>query len=115
MVEGTNLDVDDYFLRIYKLLSEIKGTSTNVHVDLACNFINKKKKILKKFLGLSTGEASVPDNISEIVDDLKSFLQGLSNYDNSFKTSEREIEDFLNNFSPDYMSEEGLKIAPNIF
>ncbi len=112
---GTNLDVDDYFLRIYKLLSEIKGTSTNVHVDLACNFINKKKKILKKFLGLSTGEASVPDNISEIVDDLKSFLQGLSNYDNSFKTSEREIEDFLNNSSPDYMSEEGLKIAPNIF
>ena len=46
---GTNLDVDDYFLRIYKLLSEIKGTPTTVHVDLACNFIIKRKKYLKNF------------------------------------------------------------------
>ena len=112
---GTNLDVEDYFLRIYKLLSEIKETSTTVNVDLACNFISKKKKTFKKFLGLSTGEASVPENIFDIIKDLKSFLNGLRNYDNSFNISEKEIEDFLIHSNPDYMSEEGLKIAPNIY
>ncbi len=112
---GTNLDVDDYFLRIYKLLSEIKGSSTIVNVDLACNFMSKKKKTIKKFLGLSTGEASVPENVSEIIEDLKNFLKGLSSYDNSFNIDKKQIEDFLLNSSPDYMSEEGLKIAPNIY
>ena len=51
---GTNLDVEEYFTRIYKLLSEIKEKNTKVSVDLACNFISKKKKIFKKILGLST-------------------------------------------------------------
>ena len=87
---GTNLDVQDYFTRIYKLLSEIKEKKTKVSVDLACNFISPKKKILKKILGRITGDFSVPDNTKQITNDLINFIKGLSSFDNYFKVDEEK-------------------------
>ena len=112
---GTELDVEDYFTRIYKLLSEIKEQPTTVNVDLACNFISKKKKILKKILGLSTGDFSVPDHTSQITNDLINFIKGLEKYDNYFKLDEKKIKSFLMNSSNYYIQETGLELAPNIF
>tara|TARA_B100000315_G_C14419901_1_gene515060 strand:- start:217 stop:783 length:567 start_codon:yes stop_codon:yes gene_type:complete len=42
---GSKIDVEDYFLRIYKFLSEIKEKKTIVSLDVACNFF---KAIFKK-------------------------------------------------------------------
>ena len=112
---GTNLNVDDYFIRIYKLLSEIKMKKTRVSVDLACNFISRKKKVLKKILGLSTGDFSVPDGTKEITKDLINFLKGLENYDSYFKIEEKKIIDFLSSSTNYYIQETGLELAPNIF
>jgi radical SAM protein with 4Fe4S-binding SPASM domain len=112
---GTNLDVQDYFERIYKLLSEIKEKKTKVSVDLACNFISPKKKILKKVLGLSTGDFSVPDSTKQITNDLINFIKGLSNFDNYFKVDEEKIKSFLINSTNYYVQEVGLELAPNIF
>ena len=112
---GTNLDVQDYFTRLYKLLSEIKEKKTKVSVDLACNFISPKKKILKKILGLSTGDFSVPDNTKQITNDLINFIKGLSSFDNYFKVDEEKIKSFLVNSTNYYVQEVGLELAPNIF
>lgn len=112
---GTNLDVKDYFTRIYKLLSEIKGKETVVSVDLACNFLSKKKKFLKKILGLSTGDFSVPDHTSEISNDLVLFIKGLEKFDNYFKLDENKVIKFLTNSTTHYIQETGLQLAPNIF
>ena len=112
---GTNLDVNEYFERIFKLLSEIKEKKTIVNVDLACNFIKKNKKIVKKILGLSTGDESVPDNTREIKNDLINFLSALEKFDNYFTFSISKIDEFLNNTSNYYIQEKGLHISPNIF
>ena len=82
---------------------------------MACNFISPKKKILKKILGLSTGDFSVPDNTKQITNDLINFIKGLSSFDNYFKVDEEKIKSFLVNSTNYYVQEVGLELAPNIF
>lgn len=112
---GTNLDVKDYFNRIFKFLSEIKEKKTKVNIDLASNFIDTKKRVVKKILGLSTGDASVPNTTKEITNDLINFTTSLEKFDNYFHIEESSIKNFLANASPFYIQETGLQIAPNIF
>ena len=107
--------INEYFEEYSNFLSEIKEKKTIVNVDLACNFISKNKKIVKKILGLSTGDESVPDNTREIKNDLINFLSALEKFDNYFTFSISKIDEFLNNTSNYYIQEKGLQIAPNIF
>ena len=60
---GLNLDLDRYVQTIIDFCKKAKNKDFNVHVVVGCNFNSRFSYFLKKFLGVSTGDPSVPRDI----------------------------------------------------
>jgi radical SAM protein with 4Fe4S-binding SPASM domain len=113
-IRGITMDIDKYFNTIYAFLSGSLNCSSRINIDIGSNFLSKSKYIAKKLLGVSFGDPSVAMNLGDLEDDIIQFLDGLVQYDSTFKYNRSLLGEFLMNTSVDYVGEEGFALAPNI-
>ncbi len=116
---GLNMELEKYIDTIINFCKIAKDKPMNITIDVGCNFAgNRFKNIVKKFLGLQTGDPSVPDSAIET---LRQFNQHLKKFHNiasdNYKSKLQNIMDKnleKNIFKPDYIFQEGYKIFDNI-
>ncbi|MDC2966357.1 radical SAM protein [Alphaproteobacteria bacterium] len=113
-VRGTNMSHKKYKEIIFRLLSNLKFKNCKITMDMACNFLNHKKKLIRNILGFNTGDESVPLSLDMIKDDLIDFLMDLQDYDKHFKFKKNEFEEFFESLSSDYRSQACYNITENI-
>jgi radical SAM protein with 4Fe4S-binding SPASM domain len=111
---GISLEISKYFEIVYSFLSAARSSSSQIKVDIGCNFLNDWMFGLKTILGVSTGDPSISQNLKSMQKDIVSFLAGLNKYDNSFDINWDSLNKFMANTSTDYISEKGFPLAGNI-
>ena len=119
---GLNLDMDVYAKTIFNFCNRIKDTELQTVIDIGNQYNNSKfKYFMKKILGLSTGDPSVPKSSSETLNKFKIFLEKLNKINGSYidkNTLDGLNEDLAKSqfeFAPnDHNLQKGFKIAKNI-
>ena len=108
---GLNMELQRYLSTILNFCNQVKNTDLDVTIDIGCNFNNKNFKFfLKKLLGFSTGDPSVPDKSDLAIKYMKDFIHKL-NVDYSSKGLSKISSDY---FDRDYLSQNGVKVFENI-
>ncbi|MBU0591109.1 radical SAM protein [Candidatus Micrarchaeota archaeon] len=113
---GANHLFDDYRKNVYKFIkAALDGNcKSEITMDVACNFLTGKKRLLKKMAGLEYGDPSMPISIDDIKPDIIEFIRKLSDFEPRIKFDAQEITKILSNASPDYLDQTGIMIVDNI-
>ena len=70
--------MEAYAKTIFNFCDKIKGTGLNTVIDIGNQYNNSKiKYFLKKILGISTGDPSVPKSTNETLKKFKVFIEKL--------------------------------------
>lgn len=116
---GLNLELTRYLDTIINFCEKAKNKNIKINIDIGCNFNDNKVNFLtKKFMGISTGDSSVPDTLDETWKFLKPILkkfyniEGVSNKEKIQAILENK-EDFKK-IKKDYIYQEGFEIFENI-
>ena len=115
---GLNLELKKYLNTIINFCKTVKNEDLQVNIDIGCNFNDNKFKLnLKKFLGISCGDPSVPDTLDETWEFLQPILNNFYEIDGAINKT--EMQNFLNkeNFKKikkQYIYQEGFNIFKNI-
>jgi len=72
---GLNLDLDRYVKPIIDFCIQAKNKDFNVQVDIGCNYNSRFSYYLKKVLGVSTGDPSVPRDVKTTISRLREILK----------------------------------------
>lgn len=113
-VRRVQLDIDKYFERIYCFLSAAKGISSQITIDVGSNFLKTGWYYVRRTLGMSIGDPSIPLNLKSLEDEVVSFLTGLAKFDPSFTIDFGRLSAFFETTSKYYVSEKGFPLADNI-
>ncbi|GEM_PF-1433968 len=113
---GATLPFTTYKSNVFNFLKLAldKKCKSEITVDIACNFVNKRGKAIKTALGLEYGDPSVPDSLAEIQPDLMKFLKELHAHDPRFYFDYDGIARTLNKASSNYLDQVGILLANNI-
>ena len=119
---GLNLEMEAYAKTIFDFCLKIKGTGLKTTIDIGNQYNNSiVKYYLKRILGISTGDPSVPKSTNETLDKFKVFVQKLNQLDNQYidkKTlkdiSEQNTKDYFEYAPNDHNKEKGFLLAENI-
>ncbi len=119
---GLNLEMESYAKTIFDFCIKVKNSDLKVTIDIGNQYNNSLiKYYLKKILGISTGDPSVPKSTNETLDKFKIFVEKLHNLNDKF--IDNKVLEFLNNkgtkdkfeYAPnDHNKEAGFKLANNI-
>ena len=83
---GLNLELDRYVKPIIDFCIKAKNKDFNVQVDIGCNYNSKLSFYLKKILGTSAGDPSVPRDVATTISRLREILKMfLDISDNEYK------------------------------
>jgi MoaA/NifB/PqqE/SkfB family radical SAM enzyme len=99
---GTSISPHQYFIGIAKYAASVDTNQTSIVLDLACNFLSRKKRLSNKLLGISNGDPSVEDSADTLLKDLSSFLAVMQQFDSRITTDDDLITDFLHRASNEY-------------
>ena len=113
-VRGIKMNYEKYKFIIYKFISACIKKKINITMDMACNFLNKKKLLFRKILGFSVGDPSVPLSLDQVYPDLVDFLRGYEKFEKNYTFNESKLEDYFNNLKCDYRDQDSFEIFPNI-
>ena len=117
---GLNLDLDIYVQTITDFCKKAKNKDFNVQVVVGCNFNTKFSHFLKKILGVSTGDPSVPRDIKTTFSRLRAILEKFYEIsDDEYKEnlkSLKDVKEMKKIFIKDYWDQEGFgfKIFKNV-
>ncbi len=113
---GLNIEMETYLNTIINFLKIASNQNINITVDVGSNFVSSYYKYyLRKFLGLSVGDPSIPKNLKNTITFLKKFIHLF--YDIADKKYKENLLNFVNNdnkFDSDYINQTGFKIFDNI-
>jgi radical SAM protein with 4Fe4S-binding SPASM domain len=113
---GLNLEIESYLKTIINFLVKVAGHKTAVSVDIGSNFVGSIYKYhLRKILGLTVGDPSIPRNLKSTVGYLKKYLYLF--YEIADKKYKDQLYKFINDkklFDSDYIKQEGFKIFDNV-
>ncbi|MCX5677950.1 MAG: radical SAM protein [Candidatus Omnitrophica bacterium] len=112
-VRKTGYDFQQYKDGIFAFLKAVRNTTSNVTVDIACNFISGTGR-LKQLLGLEQGDPSVYDTVKDLKIDSKGFLREMQAWIPSYRYDADLVDGYLADVSANYMLEPGLRVADNI-
>ncbi len=116
---GLNLELTRYLDTIINFCKIVKDKNIKVNIDIGCNFNDNKIKLyLKKFLGLSHGDSSVPDTLDETWKFLQPIIKKFysiegANYSDKIKDFLKNDNDFKK-IKNEYIYQKGFKIFENI-
>lgn len=113
-VRGITAGFEDYLGGIIAFLSDAKGMSSDITLDLGCNFLTAKYRIIKTILGLSKGDPSVPFSIRALRKSTEGFISSLKKRYPDLFADNANVSEFLRVVTPAYVSERGYQIAENI-
>jgi len=115
---GLNLDLDRYVQTIIDFCKKAKNKDFNVHVVVGCNFNSRISYFLKKILGISTGDPSVPRDIKKTLLRLKSILKKFYEIsDIQYKENLNalmDLKEMKKIFGKDYGAQDGFHIFNNV-
>ena len=117
---GFNLDLDIYVQTITDFCKTAKNKDFNVQGIVGCNFNTKFSHFLKKILGVSTGDPSVPRDIQTTFSRLRAILEKFYEIsDDEYKEnlkSLKDVKEMQKIFIKDYAAQEGFgfKIFKNV-
>ena len=119
---GLNLEMEAYAKTIFDFCVRVRGTGLKTVIDIGNQFNNSKiKYFLKKILGISTGDPSVPKSTDETLKKFKIFIEKLNQMNNNYIDKKKlnlllkqETEDLFKFAPNDHNSEDGFFIAENI-
>ena len=115
---GLNLDLDRYVKPIIDFCIKAKNKDFNVQVDIGCNYNSKFSYYLKKVLGVSTGDPSVPRDVKTTISRLREILKMFYDVsDDEYKEKSRaliDIKEIKKFFDKDYAHQEGCNIYKNV-
>ena len=115
---GLNMELERYVNTIVNFCVKIKNQPCEVTVDIGCNYNSKYKHNLKKVLGLSTGDPSVPNNIEKTINQFKQYMSFF--YKASDEKYKKDLEVLITRdkveklFDRDYIFQKGFKIFDNV-
>jgi len=116
---GLNMELDNYVKTIVNFCKKIKDEPINVIIDIGSNFNNNKfNYFLRKILGFTTGDPSIPIDIKTAINQFKKYMTFF------YEISDKEYRDKLllltknnemkNLFDKKYIYQEGFKIYNNV-
>jgi len=113
---GLNLEIETYLKTIINFLKIASSSNIIVTVDIGSNFLKSTYKYyLRKILGLTVGDPSIPKNLYSTLEHLKKFLHLFCNIaDNKYK---KQLSDFINDkklFDSNYINQKGFQIFDNV-
>ena len=115
---GLNMELERYVKTIVNFCVRVTNQPCKVTVDIGSNFNSKYRHYLKKILGFSTGDPSVPNDIGKTIDQFKQYMSFFYNVaDEKYKkdlnvlTNRNEIKKL---FDKDYIFQDGFKIFDNV-
>jgi len=119
---GLNLEMENYAKTIFDFCLKIKDTDLKTTIDIGNQYNNSSLKYyLKKILGISTGDPSVPKSTNETLNKFKFFVEKLNQLDKNFidnKTldflNKQDTRDIFEHAPNDHNKEKGFKLANNI-
>ena len=115
---GLNLDMDRYVETIVDFCKKAKNKDFNVQVDVGCGFNTKFSYYLRKVLGTSTGDPSVPRNIRTTILQLREILKKFYEVsDDEYKENLMaliDIKKVKKIFSKDYFNQDGFDVYKNV-
>jgi len=113
---GVKLPFDKYKKNIFEFLrhSLDRNCPTEITLDFACNFISKRKKLMRRLLGLEYGDPLTPDSIHEIKENLLAFLRELRDFDPRIDFDEKKTTELLDNVVPSYLDQTGISLTDRI-
>ena len=115
---GLNLDLDIYVQTIIDFCKRAKNKDFNVHVVVGCNFNSRFSYFLKKILGVSTGDPSVPRDIKTTLFRLRGILEKFYEIsDDQYKDNLKalmDIKEMKKIFGKDYGEQDGFNIFKNV-
>jgi len=115
---GLKMELDRYVKTIINFCVKAKDHPIDVTVDIGCNYNSKYKYYLKKILGISTGDPSVPNDIETTIAQFKGYMNFF--YEASDEKYKKNLEVLINYkevkklFEKNYMFQEGFKIFDNV-
>ncbi len=114
---GINYSFKKYKENIFDFLrlAAERQYSSEIDIDVACNFVSGARLLTLKLIGLPRGDPSVPNSTREIKQDLLAFIKELSEYHNSFIFDKKDIIRKLK-LAEDkrYLEQSGISINKNI-
>jgi len=87
---------------------------TRIVIDLGCNFISPTERIIRRILGLSTGDPAVPHDVQTLARNVTDAFGG-TNFFLKNKEALNNIVEHIKSSSSDYISSTGVKIFNNVF
>ena len=121
---GINLELSRYANTIFNFCELAKNVDIDITIDLGCNFSDSYTKLLiKKFLGLQTGDPSIPEDKEKLFTQFKYFITKIAEQKKHFNEKGaitdilKSIKDNLDNNDvnlANYDYNKGLKLYDNI-
>ena len=121
---GINLELSRYANTIFNFCELAKDKKINITIDLGCNFSDSFVKLqIKKFLGLQTGDPSIPEDKEKLFKQFRFFINKISEQKKYFQKNESinnildSIKDNLDNNEvnlSNYDYNKGIKLFDNI-
>lgn len=119
---GIPYSFEKYKEGIFAFLDEAlrRDSPSLITIDVACNFLTdsaifSKTGKVSRIFGLERGDPSVPNELSDIEQDLLEFLRDLHRHNPAFEYDQEKIRQFLKTIDQNYVTQEGLQISKNIF
>lgn len=113
-LRGTTTSFEEYIGGIAAFLSDVRGASSDVTMDVACNFLATEMRLIRTILGLTKGDPSVPSSIKAMRKSTEAFITEIMRLTSNLFVRGHDLAEFLRFASPDYVSERGLRLAENI-
>jgi radical SAM protein with 4Fe4S-binding SPASM domain len=116
---GVSHSFEEYKNGIAAFLKEASHGSSEVIVDIACNFISLRGRIKRSLFGLEYGDPSVYNSVQDLKNDVNVFLNELKDHDAVFKFNVSDFDSYLESVKSNFLSEKylnnpGFRIAGNI-
>ena len=115
---GLNLELDRYVKPIIDFCIKAKNKDFNVQVDIGCNYNSKLSFYLKKILGTSAGDPSVPRDVATTISRLREILKMFHDIsDNEYKKNSKallDIKEIKKIFDKEYSVQDGWYLYKNV-
>ena len=113
-LRGVNMDFARYASIVYKFLSAARNTSMQITLDMACNFLNSEKQLIRRLLGFSAGDPNAPLSLDDVYPNLSRFLEGLTTYDPAFDHDPERLRRYMKSIASDYATQPSYPLTQNI-
>ena len=114
-LRGVDMDFARYASIVYEFLSAAKNTPMEISLDVACNFLTPKKRLIRGMLGFNVGDPNAPLSLDDMHPDLSHFLEGLAAHDPTFEHDPDRLRRYIGSLTSDYGTQPRYPLAGNIY